>query len=418
MIATVRRARRLDGDITVPGDKSISHRALILASIAAGESHVRGLSNGADVRSTAGCMRALGVEIDDSVIRGVGLHGLRAPADALDCGNSGTTMRLLAGLLSAQRFASELRGDESLTTRPMDRVVTPLREMGARASWPPLEVGGQVPLHGIEYRPSVPSAQVKSALLLAGLYAEGPTSVLEPLSTRNHTELMLAAMGAGVRVDGRLVQIGPADRLAPLDIEIPGDLSGAVFWLVVSGLVHGSHVRIRKVGVNPTRSAVIDLLRACGLAIVITAEGSVGGEPVGDLDAGPAGALRPLSVSGDMAAEMIDELPVLAVLASQLPGTSRITGAAELRVKESDRIAAMAEGLAAMGADITALDDGWVINGPRPLEGARVHSHRDHRIAMALAVAGLLADGTTEIEDADCVEISYPGFFDQLESLC
>jgi 3-phosphoshikimate 1-carboxyvinyltransferase len=418
MIATVRRARRLDGDITVPGDKSISHRALILGSIADGESHVSGLSNGADVRSTAGCMRALGVEIDDSVIRGVGLGGLRAPADALDCGNSGTTMRLLAGLLSAQRFATELRGDESLTTRPMDRVVTPLREMGARASWPPLEVGGQVPLHGIEYRPSVPSAQVKSALLLAGLYAESPTSVLEPLSTRNHTELMLAAMGAAVRVDGRLVEIRPADRLAPLDIEVPGDLSGAAFWLVVSGLVRGSRVRIRKVGVNPTRTAVIDLLRACGLEIAITGERSVGGEPVGDLDAGPAAALRPLSVNGDMAAEMIDELPVLAVLASQLPGTSRITGAAELRVKESDRIAAMAEGLAAMGADITALDDGWVINGPRPLEGARVHSHRDHRIAMALAVAGLLADGTTEIEDADCVEISYPGFFDQLESLC
>src|SRR5260370_22266826 len=194
MIAAVRRARRLDGDITVPGDKSISHRALILGSIADGESRVRGLSNGADVRSTAGCMRALGVAIDDSMIRGVGLHGLRAPADALDCGNSGTTMRLLAGLLSAQQFAPELSGDESLTTRPMDRVVTPLREMGARASWPPLEVGGQVPLHGIEFRPSVPSAQVKSALLLAGLYAERPTSVLAPPTTRNHTALMLAAL--------------------------------------------------------------------------------------------------------------------------------------------------------------------------------------------------------------------------------
>jgi 3-phosphoshikimate 1-carboxyvinyltransferase len=418
MIATVRRARRLDGDITVPGDKSISHRALILGSIADGESRVRGLSTGADVRSTAGCMRSLGVEIVDSVVRGVGMHGLRASADALDCGNSGTTMRLLAGLLSAQKFASELRGDESLTTRPMDRVVTPLREMGARASWPPLEVGGQVPLHGIEYRPSVPSAQVKSAVLLAGLFAVSPTAVLEPVATRNHTELMLAAMGADVKVAGRLVEIRPADRLSPLDIDIPGDLSGATFWLVVSGLVHGSHVRIRDVGINPTRTAVIDLLRTSGLAIAIKSERSEGGEPVGDLEIGSAPALRPLSVSGGMAAEMIDELPVLAVLASQLPGTSRISGAAELRVKESDRIAAIAEGLTAMGADITARDDGWVINGPRPLEGARVHSHRDHRVAMALAVAGLLADGTTEIEDADCVEISYPGFFDQLELLC
>jgi 3-phosphoshikimate 1-carboxyvinyltransferase len=418
MIATVRRARRLDGDITVPGDKSISHRALILGSIADGDSRVRGLSNGADVRSTAGCMRALGVEIDDSVVRGVGMHGLAAPADALDCGNSGTTMRLLAGLLSVQGFASELRGDESLTTRPMDRVVAPLREMGARASWPPLEVGGRVPVHGIEFRPSVPSAQVKSAVLLAGLFADGPTAVLETIATRNHTELMLAAMGADIKVAGRLIEVGPTERLSPLDIAIPGDLSGATFWLVVSGLVHRSQVRIRDVGINPTRTAVIDLLRACGLAIAITSERSEGGELVGDLEVGPAPALRPLSVSGGTAAEMIDELPVLAVLASQLPGTSRITGAAELRVKESDRIAAIAEGLAAMGADITALDDGWVINGPRPLEGARVQSHRDHRIAMALAVAGLLADGTTEIEDAECVEISYPGFFDQVESMC
>jgi 3-phosphoshikimate 1-carboxyvinyltransferase len=418
LIATVRRARRLDGDITVPGDKSISHRALILSSIADGESRIRGLSNGADVRSTAGCMRALGVEIEDSAVHGVGMHGLRAAADALDCGNSGTTMRLLAGLLAAQKFASELRGDESLTTRPMDRVVAPLREMGARASWPPLEVGGHVRLRGIEYRPTVPSAQVKSAVLLAGLFAEGPTAVLEPVATRNHTELMLAAMGADLKVEGRMVEIRPADRLAPLDIEIPGDLSGAVFWLVVSGLAHGTRVRIRSVGINPTRTAVIDLLRACGLAIAVSNNRLVDGEPVGDLEVGPPSALRPLSVSGGMAAEMIDELPVLAVLASQLPGTSRITGASELRIKESDRIAAMAEGLAAMGADITALDDGWVINGPRPLEGARVDSHRDHRVAMALAVAGLLADGTTEIEDADCVEISYPGFFDQLESLC
>jgi 3-phosphoshikimate 1-carboxyvinyltransferase len=418
MIATVRRARRLDGDITVPGDKSISHRALILGSIADGESHVRGLSAGADVRSTAGCMRALGVQIDDSVVRGVGLHGLRASVEALDCGNSGTTMRLLAGLLSAQEFASELRGDESLTTRPMDRVVAPLREMGAQASWPPLEVGGHLPLHGIEFRPTVPSAQVKSAVLLAGLFADGPTAILEPIATRNHTELMLAAMGAGVKIEGRLVEVRPADRLSPLDIDIPGDLSGAAFWLVVSGLVHGSRVRIRSVGVNPTRTAIIDVLRACGLALAINNQRSEGGEPVGDLEVGAASALRSLSISGGLAAEMIDELPVLAVLASQLPGTSRITGAGELRVKESDRIAAMAEGLAAMGADITALDDGWVINGPRPLEGARVRSHRDHRIAMALAVAGLLADGTTEIEDADCVEISYPGFFDQLESLC
>ncbi len=227
MIATVRRARRLRGEVRVPGDKSISHRALILGSIADGDSHFRGLSTGADVKSTASCMRALGVDIDDAAVRGVGMRGLRAAASALDCGNSGTTMRLLAGLLSAQAFASELRGDESLSTRPMDRVVTPLREMGADAQWPPLVVGGRTPLHGIEYRPTVPSAQVKSAVLLAGLFAEGTTVVVEPVATRNHTELMLAAMGASLSVEGRRVEIRSADRLAPLDMEIPGDLSAA-----------------------------------------------------------------------------------------------------------------------------------------------------------------------------------------------
>ena len=418
MIATIRKARRLDGDVTVPGDKSISHRALILGSIADGVSRFRGLSSGADVRSTAGCMRALGVEIEGSVVRGVGMHGLHASADALDCGNSGTTMRLLAGLLSAQKFSSELRGDESLAVRPMDRVVTPLRDMGADARWPPLIVGGRVPLHGIEYAMPIASAQVKSAILLAGLYAEGTTAVDEPVKSRNHTELMLSAMGAQVTIEDLRVELRKTERLKPLEMEIPGDLSAASFWLVVSGLVRGSRLRLRNVGTNPTRSAVIDLLRACGLTIAVDGGRSEGGEPVGDLEVGPASELRSLSVSGGMAAEMIDELPVLAVAASQLPGTSRISGASELRVKETDRIAAMAAGLAAMGADIAALDDGWVINGPRHLEGARVQSQRDHRVAMALAVAGLLADGTTEIEDAECVEISYPGFFDQLESLC
>jgi 3-phosphoshikimate 1-carboxyvinyltransferase len=379
---------------------------------------LRGLSTGADVHSTAGCMRALGVAIDDSVVRGVGMHGLISSADALDCGNSGTTMRLLAGLLSGQKFSSELRGDESLTGRPMDRVVNPLREMGADARWPPLVVGGQVPLHGIEYRPTVPSAQVKSAVLLAGLYAEGPTAVFEPVATRNHTEIMLTAMGGDIGVDRRRVEVRPVERLGPLDIDIPGDVSAAGFWLVIAGLVAGSHLRLRSVGVNPTRTGFIELLRTCGVEIAVTGTRSVGGEPVGDIDVGAASELRPVSVNAGAAAEMIDELPILAVAATQLPGVSRITGARELRVKESDRIAAMAEGLAAMGADVTALDDGWEIRGPRHLEGARVRSHRDHRIAMALAIAGLLADGSTEIEDAECVDISYPGFFEQLEALC
>ena len=418
MIATVRKARPLEGDIKVPGDKSISHRALILGSIADGESRLRGLSTGADVQSTAGCMRALGVEITDSTVHGVGMHGLRRAADPLDCGNSGTTMRLLAGLLSPQAFSTELRGDESLSRRPMDRVVTPLRDMGADARWPPLIVGGRLPLHSIDYVMPVASAQVKSAILLAGLYAEGPTAVSEPVATRNHTEIMLTAMGGEVSVDGRRVEVRAVKRLAPLDIEIPGDVSAASFWLVMAGFVGGSRLRVRNVGVNPTRTGFIDLLRTCGVQIAATGARSAGGEPVGDLEVAPASELRPVSVNGGVAAEIIDELPILAVAATQLPGVSRITGARELRVKESDRIAAMAEGLLAMGANITALDDGWEIKGPRHLEGARVRSHGDHRIAMALAIAGLLADGTTEIEDAECVDISYPGFFDQLEALC
>jgi 3-phosphoshikimate 1-carboxyvinyltransferase len=418
MIATVRRAPRLEGEVTLPGDKSISHRALILGAIASGEGRFRGLSSGADVKSTAECIRALGVEVSESAVRGVGMHGLRAPAGALDCGNSGTTMRLLAGLLSAQRFATELRGDDSLTARPMDRVVTPLREMGAAASWPPLVVGGRAPLHGIDYVMPVASAQVKSAILLAGLFADARTTVVEPVATRNHTELMLAAMGASVGADGRHVQVWPAEHLSPLDIEIPGDLSAASFWLVAAGLVSQSRLRIRSAGTNPTRMKFIELLRGIGIAVAVEGARMAGGEAVGDLAIGTAPNLRPVTINGAIAAETIDELPVLAVAATQLPGTSRITGAGELRVKESDRIAAMAEGLAAMGADITALDDGWVITGPRHLEGARVRSHRDHRVAMALAVAGLLADGTTEIDDAECVDISYPGFFDQLESLC
>jgi 3-phosphoshikimate 1-carboxyvinyltransferase len=278
-------------------------------------------------------------------------------------------------------------------------------------------VGGSVPLHGIEHRPTVPSAQVKSAVLLAGLFARGTTAVVEPTPTRNHTELMLTAMGADLSFEGGRVEVKASD-LEPIDIDIPRDVSAASFWMVAAGLVPGSRLRIPGTGINPTRTAFVDLLRASGFNIAVTHGRSVAGEPVGDLEVAAAEALRPVSVTGAMAAEMIDELPVLAVAATQLPGASRIEGASELRVKESDRIAAMADGLASMGADITALDDGWIINGPRHLQGARVRSHDDHRVAMALAVAGLIADGATEIEGAECVSVSYPAFFDQLESRC
>ena len=417
MIATVKRARGLQGTVRVPGDKSISHRALILGAIASGESTVKGLSTGADVESTASCLRALGVEIAGGRIEGQGMRGLQASGAPLDCGNSGTTMRLLAGLLAAQEFESELAGDESLSKRPMDRVVRPLLEMGAHASWPPLRVGGEPHLHGIDYSPPVPSAQVKSAVLLAGLYGEGATSVNEAVRTRDHTEVMLDAMGANVTIDGLRVAVESTERLRPLQMHVPGDFSSAAFWMVAAGLAGGSDVRLLGVGVNPTRTALADLLTSLGVRIDRANARFEANEPVADLRVRPAAEIRPLRVEHDQAAQMIDELPVLAVAATQALGTSVIAGAAELRVKESDRLYAMEEGLRAMGADITATEDGWVINGPRYLEGARVDSCGDHRVAMALAVAGLLADGKTEIEGAECVDISYPGFFDDLESL-
>jgi 3-phosphoshikimate 1-carboxyvinyltransferase len=263
----------------------------------------------------------------------------------------------------------------------------------------------------------VPSAQVKSAVLLAGLFADGPTSVIEPVKTRDHTELMLRAMGATVEVDGLRVQVEPAGRLEPQDLDIPGDVSAAAFWLVAAGLIGGSRVLLEGVGVNPTRTAFINLLLGCGFQVKFSKSRFVGGEPVADLQAGAGESLRAIRIAEDMAAELIDELPVLAVAATQIPGRSVISGAAELRVKESNRIEAMEEGLAAMGADITAAEDGWVINGARQLEGARVDSHGDHRVAMALAIAGLVAVGKTEIEGAECVDVSYPDFFDHLEYL-
>jgi len=419
VIATVRGARKLSGEVRLPGDKSISHRALILGAIADGTSSLRGLSHGEDVRSTAACMRALGVEVDESSVAGRGVGGLRQASGPLDCGNSGTTMRLLAGLLAGQGFTSELTGDSSLRRRPMDRVVEPLTAMGADASWPPLRVGGRGPLQGIEYRPPVPSAQVKSAVLLAGLFADGVTEVVETVATRDHTERMLRAMGGPVTPKGNGVRVERAARLRPLSLAIPGDLSAASFWLVAGGLLAGSRIRISDVGLNPTRTGFVELLRRTGFGVTAGATSEAGGEPVGWLEVAgsTAGVLEPVNLMAEDAAKMIDELPVLAVAATQLPGTSRIAGARELRVKESDRIEAMTEGLDEMGADIKTLDDGWEIRGPSRLEGARVRSHGDHRVAMAFAVAGLLARGETTIEGAECADISYPGFFDQLDSL-
>ena len=417
MLATIKRPRRLEGTVHLPGDKSISHRALLLNSVAAGPARVRGLSPGADVASTAACLRALGVEIEGGEVVGRGLGGLRPPAAALDCGNSGTTMRLLAGLLAGQPFVTTLVGDSSLLRRPMDRVAEPLRLMGGYAETAPLRVGGR-PLRGVEYSPPVASAQVKSALLLAGLSAAGPVTVVEPAATRDHTERMLRAMGAPLEIEGPRVSLaGPVLRLDPLDVEVPGDLSAAAFWLVAAALHGEGRVSLKHVGMNPGRTGILEVLERLGASVHRLRESREGEEPVADLEVGPAQELRAFEVGGSEVAGLIDELPVLAVAAALLPGSSRITGAAELRVKESDRVAAMASGLRAMGADVRELPDGWEIHGPRPLEGARVDSLGDHRVAMALAVAGLLAEGETEVEGAECVDISYPGFWDQLETL-
>ena len=419
MIARVRPARRLEGEVRLPGDKSISHRALLLNAVAEGEARVNGLSSGADVASTAGCLRALGVDVEDGRVAGRGLEGLREPSGPLDCGNSGTTMRLLAGLLAGRPFTSTLVGDRSLSRRPMERVAAPLRLMGAYADTAPLRVGGLLPLRGVTYESPVASAQVKSAVLLAALSAEGPTSVVEPAPTRDHTERMLHAMGAPVTCAGRTVTVcGRVAALRPVDVAVPADLSAAAFWLVAGGLHGAAHISLPGVGVNPTRAALLDLLDRSGVRVARLRSRLAGAEPVADLEVGTSAAARAFEVTGADAAELIDELPVLAVAAAVLRGTSRITGAAELRVKECDRVAVMAAGLAAMGADVTELPDGWEIRGPMRLEGTRVASSGDHRVAMALAVAGLLATGETEIEEAECVDVSYPGFWDQLESLC
>jgi 3-phosphoshikimate 1-carboxyvinyltransferase len=391
----------------------------MLNAVADGSARVCGLSTGADVASTAACLRALGVEIDGEHVVGRGLRGLREAAAPLDCGNSGTTMRLLAGLLAAQPFVSTLVGDESLSQRPMDRVAAPLREMGGYAETSPLRVGG-TRLHGIDYRLPVASAQVKSAVLLAALSAEGLTAVHEPAPSRDHTERMLRAMGAPVGAEGLTVSLrGPVERLSPLDVDVPGDLSAAAFWLVAAALRGGGSVRLPGVGVNPGRTGVLSVLERMGARVVRERERLEGGEPVADLEVGTAETLRAFEVGGAEVASLIDELPVLAVAAVVLPGTTRITGAGELAVKETDRLVAMAKGLTAMGASIRVLDgEGWEIQGPRKLHGARVDSFGDHRVAMALAVAGLLAEGETLVENAECVEISYPGFWDQLEALC
>ncbi len=421
----------LQGRVRIPGDKSISHRALMLGALAEGETIVKGLLLGEDPRSTAACFRAMGAEISDLNteevrIRGIGLGQLLEPVNVLDAGNSGTTMRLMLGILAshAGRFFT-VTGDDSLRSRPMSRVVNPLRQMGAEiwgrqnGSLAPLAVQGRS-LRPTHYQSPIASAQVKSCVLLAGLLTEGTTTVTEPALSRDHSERMLQAFGAKVLVDPETCSasvVGPT-RLTGQSVVVPGDISSAAFWLVAGAIVPDSDLTIENVGINPTRTGVLEVLQAMGADITQENVREVAGEPVADLRVRSGARLRGCTIAGDLIPRLIDEIPILAVAAVFAEGTTIVKDAAELRVKESDRIAVMATQLNRMGATVTELPDGMEITGGTPLTGTTVDSHTDHRIAMSLAIAALNATGTTTIQRAEAAAISYPEFTYTLSSVC
>lgn len=412
-------AARVDGRILVPGDKSVSHRAVMFGALARGRTEVTGFLPGEDTLHTAQILRQLGVSIarpaDTSlVIEGVGLHGLRGSHDPLDCGNAGTAMRLLAGLLAGQRFASTLVGDESLSRRPMRRVMDPLLKMGARivgseAGTAPLRIEPVASLHGIDYACPVASAQIKSCVLLAGLYADGETVVREPAATRDYTERMLAALGADVRVDGLAVHLRPGRELHAQPIFVPGDFSSAAFFLVAGAIAPRGEIVIENVGLNPRRTGLLDTLLEMGADIAILDRREIAGEPVGDLRV-RASALRGIEVPVARVPDMIDEFPAFAIAAACAAGRSSVRGAHELRVKESDRIAATARGLATLGVDVAEFEDGMAIEGRAELGGGEIDSRGDHRIAMAFALASLRARSDIRILDCANVATSFPGF--------
>jgi 3-phosphoshikimate 1-carboxyvinyltransferase len=422
---TVRTAGFLRGRTRVPGDKSISHRTLLLGCLADGHSEIRGFLPSADCLATLDCVRALGIDVeghdaDTLTIHGRGLHGLEKPPGPLDCVRSGTTMRLLAGILVGQPFGTVLTGAPQLLRRPMERIARPLRQMGADVA----TTDGHAPLtirrsalHGREHTLPVASAQVKSAILLAGLYADGPTVVRQPGPARDHTELMLAAMGADIEVSGLDVTLtlGPAP-LKPLELTVPGDISSAAFLLVAALLLPGSEVTVEGLGINTTRTGLLDVLDSMGARIAVDSRPRQGGEPMADVTA-RASDLHAAQVSGNTVVRMIDEFPLLAVAATQARGATVVRDAAELRVKETDRIAVIASELQKMGASIEPQPDGFAGRGPTPLRGAVVDSYGDHRIAMALAVAGLVASGKTTVRNASCIADSFPGFVETLQHI-
>lgn len=421
------KVKTLKGEITVPGDKSISHRAVMFGSIAKGLTEITNFLQGADCLSTISCFGKLGIDIENEngpdriLVHGKGLHGLTAPDCVLDAGNSGTTTRLISGILAPQSFTTTLTGDASIQKRPMKRIMEPLSMMGANIKslkgndCAPLEIQGS-PLTGIHYTSKVASAQVKSAVLLAGLYASGETSVTEPVISRNHTEIMLSHFGAQIATEGTTASIRPEPVLEGRKIVVPGDISSAAYFIAAGLIVPGSEILIKNVGINETRDGILRVAKQMGGNIRLLNENRDSGEPVADILVSHS-SLHGIEIKGSVIPTLIDELPVIAIMAAYAEGTTVIADAAELKVKESNRIDVMVNNLTAMGADITGTEDGMIIKGGKPLHGTLIHSMDDHRIAMSFAVAALRAEGMTTIEGGECVNISYPAFYKDLESL-
>ena len=420
----------LKGRVTVPGDKSISHRCIMFGSIADGVTEVRNFLEGADCLATIRCFRSMGIEIEEKnttvIVHGKGLHGLTAPDSILDVGNSGTTTRLLSGILAGQPFESKLSGDESLNSRPMKRIMDPLTQMGAHISsilrngCAPLYIAPST-LHGIHYDSPVASAQVKSCILLAGLYAEGETSVTEPSLSRNHTELMLREFGADIRTTHALnsteatASIRPCGRLFGQKITVPGDISSAAYFIAAGLIVPDSEILIENVGINPTRAGILKVCEDMGGNITLLNERTEGGEKIADILV-KTSSLHGITIEGDIIPTLIDEIPVIAVMAAAAEGTTIIKHAEELKVKETDRIETVTDNLKAMGCNVTPTADGMIITGGK-LKGASIHTLLDHRIAMAFSIAALVAEGNTKILDSKCVDVSYPTFYDTFEQL-
>lgn len=420
----IKKSEGIRGEISVPGDKSISIRSVIFGSIAEGDTTITGLGTGGDIQSAVRCLKQLGVSFEEKnnsvIIHGKGLYGLSKPSTVIDVGNSGTTIRLLTGVLAGQKFESTITGDNSIQNRPMKRITNPLKLMGAEIkgknedNYAPLKIIGRR-LRAIKYVSPIASAQVKSSIMLASLYADGITQILEPYKSRDHSERMLAFMGGNVTVDGNNISIEGGQKLKGREIFVPGDISSASFFIAGALIVNNSEILLRNIGVNPTRTGIIDVLQKMGANIYIQNIREINNEPVADILV-KSSELKGIEISGETIPRVIDEIPILSVAAALSEGETIIKDAGELRVKETDRIKAVATNLKRLGADVKELSDGIIINGPNALRGAELESFGDHRIALAFSVAGLNADGNTIIKDAEWADISFPGFFSILKS--